>query len=162
MSATPITTERKKKIVVKTTVYSYTLLIRHLTLHDSSVNQLVEVCGLHRTTVANMLRAFYKLDVIHISGWLPDRKKRYNIPVYRWGQGISVIRPRQTAAQRQQARRNRLVKQYQLESSRKQSLAAIEKGLKSELTKTKPATSAGLGYSVFVQASLGLDGSCSE
>lgn len=161
MSAVPTTPAGKRKIVVKTTVLSYGLLIRHLMTHDVGVNDLLEITGLHRQTIGNILRAFHKLDIIHVCKWLPDRAGRHNIPVYRWDIGIDVKRPRLTGAERQQRQRNK--RKQQRESTKQRDLAAIEKGLKSELAKLrsadeqKPATSAGLGYSVFVQADLGLD-----
>jgi hypothetical protein len=162
MSAVPTTAAGKKKLIVKTTVYSYTLLIRHLTLHDSTVAQLLEVTGLHRQTVGNILRAFHKLDVIHITNWLPDGTGRQQTPIYRWGVGIDVKRRVLTGAERQQRQRDKRKKERDL--ARRRSLNAIEKGLKSELAKLanpekqEPATSAGLGYSIFVQVAIEPDG----
>lgn len=107
MSATPTTTESKRKTRVRSNHLAYALAIQAFQKRDCTAAEIIERTGLHRSTVSALLGALRKHDLIHVSWWCPDTMGRDSTPVYRWGVGIDTPRRRTKSTRRAAQSRER-------------------------------------------------------
>lgn len=71
--------------------------ITHALLHEAqSVDDLIEMTGLHRNTIANMLHAARRPEVrcVYIERWEQDVLERWSIACYRLGTKRDAVRPK--------------------------------------------------------------------
>lgn len=86
----------------------YTQILKALLSAPHTHPQLMDLTGLDRRTVMDLLKCFLKHELVHIGDWAPDALGRCVVPVWAWGPGETAPRktPEELAAAR--AKRERL------------------------------------------------------
>jgi DNA-binding IclR family transcriptional regulator len=70
-------------------------------------SDLVDLTGLHYTTVRDYVNALRRHRQVYVARWMPDSRNQFRIPMFLLGHADDAVRPRMTAAQRQQSHRAR-------------------------------------------------------
>lgn len=79
---------------------TYAHVFKLLFVKPVSVQEIVEVSGIHKLTAYELLRCFKKHGLVHISGWTKDTLGRDSMPIYKMGKGEDTPRTRMTDSER--------------------------------------------------------------
>jgi hypothetical protein len=100
MNAMPKIQGGKRKCI-KVNAMSYAILVRHMLDGVYTCQDLVEITGLHLTTIYQYTRELHIAGAAHITHFEPDARGRHNIKVFKLGAGKDAKRPRMTHVERQ-------------------------------------------------------------
>lgn len=80
-----------------------------LVADNMTYDQMVDVSGLKKTTIAAWITSLRTAGQVFIEGWAPDKNGRLFVPRWRWGNSPDAERPgdRRTPAERMAAVRAR-------------------------------------------------------
>lgn len=85
----------------------YALAIKELLETPCTAHDIAEVTGVHTVTAQNLMRAFLRHKIVHISAWDTDSRGRDVTPVYSLGPGRDAKRRKKSAAERQRQSREK-------------------------------------------------------
>lgn len=66
-------------------------MIQLLTVRGHTYDQLVEATGIAKTRIAHWLKN--NMSSVRVVAWAPDKNGRPFVPVWQWGEGVSLPRP---------------------------------------------------------------------
>lgn len=83
-------TSNKRSRPIPGSALAMTNLMRMLRDEGGTVEEGVEVSGLHRETVGRWMRVWHREKLTYIIDWVPDKLGRARVPVYKIGRGTDA------------------------------------------------------------------------